>query len=77
MICCPECLGAANKPRVGRNRCRCRLCGYSFELEDAIHREPLPARGPVKRIEPKPRTKSGSGHIAGRIVIGRGTRWYV
>ena len=77
MICCPKCGGSAAKPRVGRNYCRCRLCGLSFLLEDAIHREPLPARGPTKAIQPKPRTKSGSGVIAGRIVIGRGMRWYI
>jgi len=76
MICCPICFRSAELHSANRYRCRAADCKHSFPLEAAIFRDATDTPKPHKR-QPRKRTHSGSGVIAGRIVIGRGTRWWV
>lgn len=76
MICCPHCLRSAEPHSTNRYRCRGADCKHQFPLEAAVFRDAADAPTPHKS-KPRRRTQSGSGHIAGRITIGRGTRWWV
>ena len=45
----------------------CKTCGGTCFPHEATE---------AARIHPKQRTQSGSGVIAGRIVVGRGSKWW-
>jgi uncharacterized Zn finger protein (UPF0148 family) len=59
---CPNCnSGQIRQRRDGM--CRCHLCGHGFSPNEA------------KERKPKETAQRGSGAIAGKIVIGRGSMW--
>ena len=76
MICCPLCHRSAEVHSANRYRCRGADCKHQFPIERAVYRDATATHG-MDKTRPKQRTQSGSGHLAGRITIGRGTRWWV
>jgi uncharacterized Zn finger protein len=58
---CPGCGSGQVRKRRRDVLFRCKVCGMYF-TENEVRRE-------------KVKTQSGSGTVAGKILIGRGTRW--
>lgn len=58
---CPCCNSGQIRQRKRDRRMRCQLCGNAFYPSEI-------------RVE-KTKTLSGSGVIAGKILVGRGMKW--
>ena len=63
-VVCPAC-HSSQVYRTKKGMMECHTCNDRFGEHDLAFAKPAP----------KPKTPSGSGIIAGRIVIGRGAKW--